>query len=87
MSRSFAVTFPVLTPSPFSAPSPCPLVLRERVRLMRARNEVAEALRSVGEALAVQGGVTPDAALLLDLLARLSEVSGALDVACASRGA
>ena len=71
-------------PSPFQ---PTPRQLAVRVRLMRARHEAVEALRSVGEALERMDDADQDAHVLIAALSALSETSHALDVACASRGA
>lgn len=69
-----------LIPSPFQ---PTPRQLAMRVRLMRARHETVEALRSVGEALERMDDADQDAHVLIAALSALSETSHALDVALA----
>lgn len=73
-----------LIPSPFQ---PTPRQLAVRVRLIRARHETVEALRSVGEALEQLDDADPDAHVLIAALSALSETSHALDVALARHGA
>lgn len=66
---------------------PTPQQLRERVRLMRARSEITEAIRSVGEALAIAGSDRSEAASLMAVLNDLWAASRVLDLALADLGA